>query len=158
MGRVREAVRRLVARDGTPRGIAGGFALGLALSLVPIPGAGMVVALALAPLLHFNLPATYAGTAVVNPMTGPFIYFAELWLGLLIAGQPVPRWDALADLDMAGWWALLQQMVGPFMLGASVLMMLGASVSFSLLWLAARSYRRRHPAGHGTQTHEGDDR
>jgi hypothetical protein len=46
---IRQRLRSLLTMDGTPRGIAGGFALGLSLSLVPIPFAGMLLALAVDP-------------------------------------------------------------------------------------------------------------
>ena len=62
---MRQWLRTLLTLNGSPRGVAGGFALGLSLSLVPIPFAGMFLALATAPLLRCNLPATYAGTDTV---------------------------------------------------------------------------------------------
>ena len=121
MGRWRDGLRALVSRGATPRGIAGGFALGLSLSLIPIPTAGMFVALALAPVLRLNVPATYGGTAVVNPFTGPFLYFAELWIGLRLTGHPAPSWQVLSRLAAGGWWDLLVALLGPFLLGGAVI-------------------------------------
>ena len=88
--RVRGWVRGLLALNGTARGIAGGFALGVGLSLIPVPFLGMVLALAAAPLLRANVPATYLGTAVINPVTGALFYFGELWLGCWLYGLPLP--------------------------------------------------------------------
>jgi hypothetical protein len=79
-------LRRLLTLNGTPQGVAGGFALGLFLSVIPTFGLGMVAALALAPLLKLNLPATYAGTLVVNPFTGVFFYAADYFVGAWILG------------------------------------------------------------------------
>ena len=45
MERLRAWVRGLLALNGTARGIAGGFALGVGLSLIPVPFLGMVLAL-----------------------------------------------------------------------------------------------------------------
>ncbi|MBC8069693.1 MAG: DUF2062 domain-containing protein [Deltaproteobacteria bacterium] len=132
MTSLRAALRSLLALGGTPRGIAGGFTLGLALSLIPIPFAGMIAALALAPLLRCNLPATYLGTAVVNPITGAFFYAAELWIGLALLGRTAPAWAELRALDATGWWSLLREMVLPFVLGAATL----ATVSTLLAWPA----------------------
>ncbi len=143
MGRWRDGLRSLVSRGATPRGIAGGFALGLSLSLVPIPAAGMVLALALAPVLGLNVPATYGGTVVVNPVTGPFLYFAELWLGLRLTGRATPSWAELSTLDAGGWWDLLVALVGPFLLGAAVMVVVAGGLGFLVVWLAAHSLSRR---------------
>lgn len=143
MGRWRDGLRSLLFRGATPGGIAGGFALGLSLSLVPIPAAGMLVALALAPVLRLNIPATYGGSAVVNPLTGPFIYFAELWLGLWLTGQATPSWSALSVLDAGGWWDLLVALLGPFLLGAAVMAVVAGGLGYCVVWLAARSLARR---------------
>jgi uncharacterized protein (DUF2062 family) len=132
MTTLRTGLRSLLTMDGTPRGISGGFTLGLALSLIPIPFAGMIAALALAPLLRCNLPATYVGTAVVNPITGAFFYAAELWIGMALLGRTPLAWAQLRVLDAAGWWSLLREMVLPFVLGAATL----ATVATVLAWPA----------------------
>jgi uncharacterized protein (DUF2062 family) len=140
-----------VSLHGSPAGIAGGFTLGLALSLVPIPFAGMVVALALAPLLRCNLPATYLGTAVTNPLTGPFIYFAELWLGAAVLGSPLPTWAALRALDTAGWWALFTELLGPAALGMTIFVMTSALVAFPLLYTLSRRWQARRAPRDGSR-------
>jgi uncharacterized protein (DUF2062 family) len=107
--------------NGSPHGIAAGFALGLGLSLIPIPFAGMFVALALAPLLGFNVPATYLGSAVVNPFTGPIIYFSELWLGATLMSQDILPWDEARGMSSHQWWDLFRGAIPPFLLGGAVL-------------------------------------
>lgn len=136
----------LLRLHGSPRGIAGGFALGVGLSLVPVPFLGMVLALAAAPLLRMNVPAAYLGTAVVNPFTGAVFYFGELWLGLWLLGRPVPRWEELAALDAGGWWALFEAMLGPFALGAAVAIPVLAGVAFGLVYALVAAYQRRRSA------------
>lgn len=147
---LRSGLRSLLTLGGTPRGVAGGFALGLSLSLLPIPFAGMFVALALAPVLRCNLPATYVGTAVVNPLTGAFFYASELWIGLSLLGRPAPSFASLRALDAAGFFALLQSMLLPFAIGAGVLVAVTLALGYPLVHLAVR--RWRHP---GAPTHEG---
>lgn len=151
-------LRRLLVLNGSPGGIAGGFALGLMLSLVPIPVLGMVVALALAPVLRLNPPATYLGTAVVNPLTGPLFYFAELWLGHWALGRPLPSWATLRELDAAGWWALLQQSVLPFAVGAAMLCTLAAAASLPLLWWWLARHRRVIPTDPQEESRDGQTR
>lgn len=131
--RVRTALSKLLRVGSTPNRIAGGFTLGLGLSLVPIPVLGMVVALALVPVLRVNPIATYAGTAVVNPVTGAAIYFFELWVGMQVMGHPPPRWATLATLDAAGWWDLFAELLAPFALGAAVVASVTSVLSFILV-------------------------
>ncbi|RMG98717.1 MAG: DUF2062 domain-containing protein [Deltaproteobacteria bacterium] len=131
-------LRTLLTQHASPARIAGGVALGLALSLVPIPFAGMTVALALAPLLRLNLPATYAGSAIVNPVTGPFFYFAEYWVGTRVRGRTPPSWSDLAALDAAGWWTVFRQAVPDFLAGAAVVCLAAAPVAFALTYVAVR--------------------
>ncbi len=143
---VRRWLQTLRTLGGTPRGIAGGFALGLSLSLVPIPFAGMVVALALAPLLRLNLPATYLGTAVVNPLTGALFYFGELWLGMTVLGREPPAWAHMRALSATGWWEVFVDALLPFLVGAAIGSAAAAMLSFALLWpLVVRWQARRSP-------------
>ena len=143
IGRLRSWVRGLLALNGTPRGIAGGFALGVGLSLIPVPFLGMVLALAAAPLLRANVPATYLGTAVINPVTGSVFYFGELWLGCWLWGLPLPRWGELVLLDGSGWWALVKALLGPFLLGAAVAIPTLAGLSYVLVFALVRAWQRR---------------
>jgi uncharacterized protein (DUF2062 family) len=139
VGRLRTGLRALLSLGGTPHGIAGGFTLGLCLSLVPIPFAGMFVALAAAPLLRMNLPATYVGTAVENPLTGAFFYASELWLGMVLLGHVPPSWAELRTLDASGWFAMLGDLVAPFVLGAAVMMIASVLLAYPFVrWIVGR--------------------
>ncbi len=142
MAGLRQGVRTLVTQAGTPGGIAGGVALGLSLSLVPIPFAGMFLALALAPLLRLNLPATYVGTAIVNPLSGVFFYSAELWIGMWLLDRPAPTFATLRALDAGGWFATLRDMLGPFVLGAAVLCAASVTIVYPLVYAAVHRWRR----------------
>jgi uncharacterized protein (DUF2062 family) len=146
MGRIRTWLSGLLALNGSPRGIAGGFALGVGLSLIPIPFAGMFLALALAPLVRVNLPATYLGTAVVNPITGTFFYAGELWLGLWLMGRPSPSWAELTALDAAGWWSLFTTMLGPFGVGVAVAIPTISGLCYLLVYVLVRAWRGSHEA------------
>jgi uncharacterized protein (DUF2062 family) len=148
MGRLRTWARTLVTLNGSPRGIALGFCLGLSLSLVPVPFAGMVVALALAPVVRANLPATYLGSAVVNPATGPFIYFAELWIGTRLVGARLPPWASLHGLDTAGWWEVFGDLFGGLLVGVAVVMSAGVLLAFPLVHVVCQRVQRssRAPA------------
>lgn len=146
MRRIRDWFVGLLALNGSARGIAGGFALGVALSLVPIPFLGMALALAVAPLVRANLPATYLGTAVINPVTGVFFYVGELWTGLWLLGRPLPTWAELSALDAAGWWDMFTRMLGPFGLGAAVMIPTLAALSYGVVYAGVQAWRRRSAA------------
>lgn len=115
----------------------------MALSLVPIPVAGMLTALALAPLLRLNLPATYLGTAVINPVTGTAFYFAELWVGARLAGVPIPGWDEIRTLDAGGWIDLAAELSVPFALGALTLVLGSLVTVYPLLYVCSRHWQAR---------------
>lgn len=141
--RLRAWVRKLLTLNGSPRGIAGGFALGVGLSLIPVPFLGMVLALAAAPVVRANVPATYLGTVVVNPVTGVFFYFGELWLGCLLLGRPLPSWATLVTLDAGGWWSLFKALLGPFLLGAAVAIPVLSGLFYVLVFWLVRAWQRR---------------
>lgn len=145
MRRIREFLVSLLSLHGSPRGISAGFALGLGLSLVPIPFAGMLIALALVPIARVNPASTYLGTAIVNPFTGPVFYFFELWLGMRLCGRVAPSWEALRALDGRGWWDLFVDLLGPFAVGAAVtvpcavILAYGVSLALVRRWRASAS-------------------
>lgn len=149
--RLRLAVLRLLRLNASPHGIALGFTLGLGLSLFPIPFLGMIVALALAPAVGASLPAVYAGTAVVNPLTGAAFYFGELWLGTRLTGDALPSWSEARGYDWRMWWSLCLGMLPAFLLGALTSMLAASLVCYpTLRWLAGRYGHRVHrqePAG-----------
>jgi uncharacterized protein (DUF2062 family) len=144
--RLRIAVLRLLRLNASPHGIALGFSLGLALSLFPIPFLGMFLALAFAPLCGASLPAVYAGTAVVNPLTGAAFYFGELWLGTRLTGDVLPSWSEAREYDWRGWWSLCVGMLPAFLLGAMTSMVAAALLCYpTLRWLAGKYGARGEP-------------
>jgi uncharacterized protein (DUF2062 family) len=141
LARLRLGVLRLLRLNATPHGVALGFTLGLALSLFPIPFLGMIVAMAMAPVVGASLPAVYAGSAVVNPLTGAAIYFAELWLGGVLTGTELPAWKEVRSYDWQQWLQLFAELLPAFVLGALAAMVLSSAVAYpTIRWLVA-AYR-----------------
>ena len=139
-------IRRLLTLHGSPHGIALGMALGVGLSLVPVPVVGMIVALALAPVLRANPVGTYIGTTVVNPISGPIFYFMELWVGMLLLGRKLPEWSSLEGFDGRMWCDLFVDALRPFLVGVAVVAPVGAGAAYLLTYLVMRWWRRRRPA------------
>ena len=153
--RLRQGLLRLLRLNATPHGVALGFTLGLGLSLFPIPFLGMVVALAVAPLVGASLPAVYAGSAVVNPLTGPGIYFGELWLGGQLTGAELPAWLEAREYDWREWMQLFGDLLPVFLLGAVTAMVLCSVVAYPSIWWLVSAYRRRHPSPSAESDAEG---
>nr|WP_255216776.1 DUF2062 domain-containing protein [Pseudenhygromyxa sp. WMMC2535] len=145
---MRQGVLRLLRLNASPHGIALGFALGLGLSLIPLPFVGMFVALALAPLLRASMPATYAGTAVVNPLTGAFFYFAELWIGARLLGVAAPSWAEVRAFDSHAWVDLFLDLLPAFALGGLVCALSAALLTYPSVRAAAAWVQARHEAEH----------
>jgi uncharacterized protein (DUF2062 family) len=143
--RFRQGLLRLLRLNATPHGVALGFTLGLGLSLFPIPFLGMIAAMAVAPLVGASLPAVYAGSAVVNPLTGAGIYFAELWLGGRITGAELPPWAEARGYDWREWLRLFRELLPSFLLGALTTMVLSSLVAYPCIRWVVAAYRRRHP-------------
>lgn len=156
LARLRLGVLRLLRLNATPHGVALGFTLGLSLSLFPIPFLGMLVAMALAPLVGASLPAVYAGTAVVNPLTGPGIYFAELWLGGRLTGSELPSWADARDYDWREWLRLFGELLPAFLLGAVTAMLLCSAIAYPTVRGLVALFRRRQPIEAATATSESD--
>ena len=102
--RIKGIARRIFHLNDTPHGIAFGVGLGMFFSIVPTLGLGMIVALALAPLLGANPVSTYLGTLVVNPLNGALVYAFDYWVGSFFLGKKgvffMP--DNLGDLKVLG--------------------------------------------------------
>jgi len=144
--RLRLRVLGLLRGNGSPHGIALGFTLGLAFSLIPVPFVGMFVALALAPLVGGNLPSTYFGTALVNPLTGAAIYFAELWVGATLLSVSAPTWTEARGFDGSRWLALFGELLPAFALGGVAVASGAALLGYPLVRLAAHAVQARMPA------------
>lgn len=82
----RKLVDIVVKSNTTEHRIAMGAAIGLFLSIIPTFGIGMVLALLIAWFFRLNLLATYLGSLIVNPVTGPFVYLLDYKIGSLIFG------------------------------------------------------------------------
>ncbi|MEM7196784.1 MAG: DUF2062 domain-containing protein [Pseudomonadota bacterium] len=66
---------------GSPRGIAGGIAIGAAVSMTPLIGLHVLLALGLAWAFKRNIIAALIGTAVGNPWSFPFIWWMSYSIG-----------------------------------------------------------------------------
>lgn len=75
---------KLMRISDSNRRIAGGLALGMAISFSPLIGLHMLMALGLSYALRFNVLAALTGTLLGNPWTLPFIWYVSVALGSFI--------------------------------------------------------------------------
>lgn len=131
------------------RNVTRAFALGLAVSFVPLP-VHVVLAALLALAFGLNLPTAVAAVFFTNPLTVVPLFFLAYWIGAQLLGEPlVPfqfelSWDWLTTGLLPIW--------KPFLLGCLVLGLLTGLTGYVLLssiWhlsLVIRYRRRRRDA------------
>jgi hypothetical protein len=94
----------------------------------------MIAALALAPWIGANPPATYLGTAVVNPVTGAFIYILELRVGYAVLGLDPPALEGLVTLAPEPWIEVFRTSLTPFLVGALTCAVISTLVAYPSVW------------------------
>lgn len=141
---LREVWDKLAHIRATPREIAGGFALGVFVSFLPIIPLRTLVALALAWLLGQNVAAAFVGKSITwlyLPVL-PLLWTAEYRLGGLI--NPVEKPQAfdrahLGEIFHMGWDVLAATFIGGVLIGVPV-----ALLSYLIVWQLARRWKLRH--------------
>ena len=115
--------------------------IGLFFALLPIP-AQMFFVIAVAAFVRFNIPIALAAVWLSNPLTMPFIYYAQYEFGSWLLMQ-----EAQVEMQLSvGWFRehyqsiLLQLVVGS--LATASLISLSTYTLVDRLWV--RSVRRKH--------------
>ncbi len=138
--------------SATPYAIAAGFAAGAFVSFTPFIGFHFILAGILAWILRGSILASALGTAVGNPLTFPFIWWATYNLGGLILGYDLKS-EISIDLPH-GFWMMLFTQPGTFFhmfweaLGPILLPMLvgaipiGGAVGIGLYFLVYKAVAR----------------
>ncbi|MBI4978684.1 MAG: DUF2062 domain-containing protein [Spirochaetes bacterium] len=130
----------MLKRTRTPHRLALGFALGLFLSILPIPVAGMFIALGIAVFFRLNIISTYLGTLIVNPVTGVFFLMLDYRVGTFLFGTPfIKKLGAgvkVTDFILAN--------IREIAAGSLVVAVLLGALSYGVIYIAARIWRRAH--------------
>lgn len=133
------------------RAVARGVACGLLVGVIPLP-TQMVMAAALAGVVHGNVPAAVAATWLTNPFTAVPIWWVALQLGSLATGADLalPQIDWLSAQQVWTWMKSLGQ---PLVIGLGLTAVLLSAVGYVItmvLWrvvIVRRLQRRRSRAG-----------
>ena len=142
--------------SGSPHAIAIGFAAGAFASFTPAIGFHFFLAAFIAWVIGGNILASAIGTAVGNPLTFPFIWFATHNAGSMILGQQGRQHINLSVPDggmalmftdpvtfFADLWAGLEPVFWPMCVGAVPLGLTCAVVCYFVLKPAITRYKVR---------------
>ena len=132
------------------RAITGAFGVGIAICFIPLP-VHFVVGLLIAIAWRLNIPALYATTLLVNPLTVMPMYYMAYRVGAVLMGIEPERFSFHFSLS----WEWLEKGLGPmwqpFLIGclacALILGVLGwACLELAWRWRVTSRYRARHVA------------
>jgi uncharacterized protein (DUF2062 family) len=124
---LRQAGSRLVHLRASPHEIALGCALGAFVSITPLLGVQMLLAMIFAFVLRASVPAAIAGTFVGNPLSWPFIWISTYAMGLQMVGLESSFDPAAVQRNIQLLWAALLD-PSPRLIDAT------ASLFWPLLW------------------------
>ncbi|PCI85612.1 MAG: hypothetical protein COB24_12535 [Hyphomicrobiales bacterium] len=136
--------RRIWRINATPYAIAFGVAAGGFASCTPFLGLHFVIAAVIAYIFSANLLASALGTAIGNPLTFPFIWFAIKKIGDFILGNeriPNEQIHITKHMFHNGWdgmWLTLK----PMIIGAIPLGLLVGAVMYFIVYRAVVLYQK----------------
>ncbi len=127
------------------RSVTGALAIGLFISLLPVPG-HTPLAVLVALLVGVNLGVAVLAAWINTPFTLLPVFYAEYRLGALLLGQPPQPWPQAVTFEWLQ--AQLTLLWRPLFLGALVLATVTTALVYLIAnagwrWSAARRLRRR---------------
>jgi hypothetical protein len=136
--RIREGVRESFAAEHTPPEVAGSFALGVFITMLPTLGTGLILFGILSYLFaQINRIALFASVLVLNPAVKWGVYGASITLGVFLLGPVDGIEGASVSLD-AGWDVLIRLWVGNLVLAA-----IATVIGYVVVYRMVVSYRKR---------------
>lgn len=142
---------RLLRTRQTTHQITAGLAIGVAVSFSPLLGTHFFESLFLAWCLRVSKLAAFVGTAIGNPLTFPFMFWADYKLGAFIfEGLGLARLVALPDT--LSWHVLYThplELFLPMLLGSVILGLVFGGLAYAVLYhpvkIMQKAYRdHRH--------------
>ncbi len=152
--RVRDRLRHVFGADEPPARVAAAWALGIGIGLSPLLGLHTVIGLLLAVVLRLNKVDVLLGTMISNPWVLTAYFPISVALGQWLLATRVPRIEipGLRQIFSFAAWNSQRAWLAPLLLtwtaGATVLALVGATVTYVLVRAAVIRHRRRL-AAHG---------
>lgn len=147
---------RILRLGGNPHGLALGLAAGVFVASLPLLGAQLILAAALAWAIRGNVPAALLGTLWANPITTPLLWLAAYMLGsLALNGAAAPSPGELGErvwlagqavfkpgsAPLAAAYAEMQPILLPLALGSVVLGAVSALAFYYACYHLIRAHR-----------------
>ena len=127
------------------RSVAKAFAVGLFCAFMPVPFQ-MILAAAIAIIVHANLPLAAVLVWITNPLTMPIIFYACYKVGTFVLGAPEQQFTFEASWQ---WVVDSLSTIGPaFLLGCGIMASLAAFIAYfsiNTLWRysVAKEWQKR---------------
>lgn len=147
---LKRAFRNLLNLDDPPERIALAFAIGTLIGFSPLLGLHTIIAAIVAVVWRLNKAALFTGVYISNPWTVvPVIAVSWAIGGWFVETPPIelPHFTAAAVLsaEFRRQIALQWPHLLPFAIGASIVSVVCALVSYPLMLYVLRAYRRKYP-------------
>jgi uncharacterized protein (DUF2062 family) len=145
----RRTLSNLLNLDDPPERTALAFAIGAFIGFSPLLGLHTIIAAIVAVVWRLNKLAIFSGSYINNPWTLTPIVVASWAIGRWFIGSPVielPAFSLSAMTTTEFWWVIAgqwQQLL-PFALGATILSVVSAAISYPLMLYVLRTYRRKY--------------
>ncbi|MEF8781324.1 MAG: DUF2062 domain-containing protein [Haloferacaceae archaeon] len=136
--RIRGELARAFAEDHTPREVAGSFAVGVFITMLPTLGTGLLLFVVLAALFRsISKIALFASVLVLNPVVKWGVYAGSFTLGTYILGpvEGVSR----ADISLSAGPEIVARLV----LGNLILAVLATAVGYVVAYRLVIAHRDR---------------
>ncbi|HMN86542.1 MAG TPA: DUF2062 domain-containing protein [Bauldia sp.] len=141
---LRYHAKRLVRLSASPHAVAVGIAAGVVVSWTPFVGLHFLLSAVLAFVLGGNLIASAIGTVIGNPITFPLMWWSSYAVGLRLLGltpEHEPLGEILRNIGTAPFSEILP-VLEPMLVGALPLGVLSGVVTYAVVSLAVRGYRK----------------
>jgi uncharacterized protein (DUF2062 family) len=145
----RKALKNLLNLDDPPERTALAFAIGAFIGFSPLLGLHTIMAAIVAVIWRMNKLAIFTGIYINNPWTLAPIVVASWAIGRFFIDAPIVELPAvsLSALATSQFWLALggqwRQLL-PFALGATILSVVSAAISYPLMLYCLRAYRRKY--------------
>jgi uncharacterized protein (DUF2062 family) len=139
---IREKIKGILRFSDPPDRLALAFAIGVFIAFTPTVGLHTISALFVASVFRVNKAVTFAGTLISNPYTQIPVWGVCLWFGSELLGQRIGFDLDWGNLSLWNLWAELKPLLLPLFLGATVLGILAAIVSYLILYYLVKRYRK----------------
>ena len=142
--RIRAQLSRILHLNEPPRRTALAFALGVFIAFSPTYGLHTLSAVFCAWAFRLNAVALLAGAFINNPWTVVPILAATFWTGLWLMGVPESAPVPWSELSLDALYVQMKIYAVPFFAGGIVLGLLGALLSYPIVyWIIVQARARR---------------